>query len=579
MEPGSARGAAGLSVPSMNERSEMEPGPSPHRLAARSTLSSAALALAVVALGCDGLGGASFVPDPARPRPELAGGESPSRAVTSASAPEHVTAVRLADMLAPYPHGRWRLAARAEVARARVWASHILVRHRDVGLGGVVFGPLERATRRPERTRADARALAQRIAEEARSAPERFAALAREHSEDLVTKTTNGSLGAVSGASLLAFPQVLDAFAALRSGEVSEAVETDYGFHVFRLRPPPPERSLSAAHIVIGYDEATWLEAHLARGPVPRRSRDAALSIASALYERALAAPREFAALAVESSEHMDALHGGDFGEWSTAAPGAYGRELELLLELPVYGVAPPIDTLFGIEIVQRTPDRPRERFAVQMIRLPFDPSAAPSTPSSRSSVLALATGLAEQLSLAPERFSALQAQYCCAAETLQWTERQEASWVAYAAERLPLGGISPRPIEFASTYVIAKRVEPAASPRALPTVDVPLPAPEEVDLDLVASSSGREALQAQLDRVAREVERALALAPPRAAELRRAMELPRERFDDGGGAERRAAHRELLGRVRSLLGDEGFGRYLEISRAHFLAWRLAQPL
>jgi PPIC-type PPIASE domain len=311
---------------------------------------------------------------------------------------------------------------------------------------------------------------------------------------------------------------------------------------------------------------------------VPRRGRDEALSLATSLYERARAAPLEFAELAAQHSEHLDAVHGGDFGAWSTREPDAYSRELELLLELPVYGVAPPIDTLFGIEVVQRTPDRPRERFAMEMIRLPFDADAAPSEPTSKPAVLELAMGLARQLSSEPQRFAALQAKYCCAGQMMKWTARQEPTLLAYAAERLSLSEIAAQPIEFASTYAIPRRVDPELMPPERPRV-FQLPAPTDIDLDTVASRTRREVMQEQLGKIAVQVEQALALDAARSAELRSASQLPAEFSDEATGEQRRAAFRALLARVRVPLGAEGYSRYLEMSRAHLRAWVLQQPL
>jgi hypothetical protein len=484
------------------------------------------------------------------------------------------------DLFAPYPHARWRLAPRAQLGSVRIWASHILIEHRDAPMRGAVFGPPESGdapVRTRTRTRAEASVFAAQVAREAHAAPEQFAELARRRSDDRMTQTTGGSLGALHGVSLLPFPQVLDAFAALRPGEVSRVVETEYGFHVFRLRSPPPAHTFNAAHIVVGYDEATWLAQNLARGPVPRRSRAEALALATALYERAKAAPLEFAQLVAQHSEHIDAAHAGDMGAWSTQQPDAYSRELELLLDLPVHGVAPPIDTLFGFEVVQRTPDRPRERFAMQMIRLPFDASAASSEPTSRQAMLARVTALAQQLSTDPLRFAAIQAEYCCAGHTMEWTEHQEPTLLAFATERLALGEIAAQPIEFASSFAIPKRVDPELVPRRNP-LEFQLPAPEDVNLESVASRTPRAVMQEHLSKVAVQAERALALDEARAAELRNASQLPAELSDEATGAEKRAALRGLLERVSVSLGAESYARYLELNRAYFRAWVLEQP-
>lgn len=500
--------------------------------------------------------------------------------VAAAGSPQPVVrGLPLAEMLAPYPHGLWRLAPREDLFSVRIWASHILIRHSEATLRGVVFGPLETADVPPsERTRADARALAESIAAEAQGAPEQFAALARQRSEDLVTQTTGGSLGAVQGLALLHFPQVLDALAALRPGEVSRAVETDYGFHVFQLRPRPPEAVVSASHVIIGHDDAPWLAEHLARGAVPRRSRSEALALATSIYERARAAPQEFPELVSKYSEHFDAEHGGDFGTWSTRQPGPYSRELELLIELPEHGIAAPIDTLYGIEITQRTPARPRERYAMALIQLPFDPEAAATEPQSKPAMFALATGIARELASDPGRFESIQSQYCCSGESMQWTTRQEPSRVAYAVERLALGEVGAHPIELGSSFAIPRRIDPALAPPEVP-LQFELPAPGEVDLDTAASRTSREQMAGLLAAIAEQVERELALDAARATQIKLASELPPEFSDDGSSRQKQAAFRALLERVRVPLGAAGYARYLEIGRAHLRAWILERPM
>ncbi len=437
----------------------------PHRSRTTLPLSSLlGLALNAFLPGCeDNPSSRRRTPEsPPRAAPPYGGARSRSSQSGPAGFSPGARGLALAEMYTPYPPGSWRKLPPATLESVRLWVSHVLIRHREVTRGGVVFGPLDVvAPPQVSRSRHQALALAQRLQEQARAAPERFATLARHRSEDEVTRTTGGSLGAVHGLSLLAFPQVLDAFATLQPGEVSEVVETDYGFHVFELRAPPPARTFNASHIVIGYDDAPWLQQHLARGTVPRRSRSEAIELATHLYERARAAPTEFAALASRYSEHFDAARGGDLGAWSTRRPGGYGRELELLAELPVGGVAPPIDTLFGVEVLQRTADRPREVFAAEPIRLPFDPDPAASGPFSKPAVLALATALTRSLSAAPQRFAELQARHCCAGEVLRWSESQEPTALATTIERLAVGQIAPEPIAFASSYVIPRRVDP----------------------------------------------------------------------------------------------------------------------
>lgn len=267
-------------------------------------------------------------------------------------------------LVVPYPPGRWRLARFDELERALIWPAHILVRHREVAPGLVSFSlPLwQAAPPPPERTRREALELAERLAEQARAQPEQFAALARQHSEDIATRHAGGALGGVNAFKLSDWPEVLDALAALKPGGVSTVVETGYGFHVLSLRPPPEARRVGGARIVIGYDDAPWLHRYLARRPIPPRSHAAAAALAEQVYREARAAPGEFARLVAAYSEHREAEHGGDFGRWSTLEPTPFPDAVEVLQGLEPGEVAPPIDSLFGFQIIQRTEEQSPSR-------------------------------------------------------------------------------------------------------------------------------------------------------------------------------------------------------------------------
>src|SRR5262249_2985714 len=149
--------------------------------------------------------------------------------------------------------------------------------------------------------------------------PAQFAAMAERVSEDVATNTRGGSLGGINAFMLQTCPEVLDALSALKQGEVSRPVESAYGFHVFLLRAPPRDATVSGARIVVGYDEAPWLQAFLARRPLPRRSRAEALALAQKVYERARQG-EDFQRLVEEFTDHQEAVRKGDFGAWSTRA-------------------------------------------------------------------------------------------------------------------------------------------------------------------------------------------------------------------------------------------------------------------
>lgn len=126
----------------------------------------------------------------------------------------------------PPPADEAALRARYEQEKARFvepeqrLASHILVR--------VEPGADAKAQQA-------AKAKAEKLAAEARQPGADFAALARANSDDLGSKAGGGDLGWIGHDSGMAKP-FEDALFALKPGEVSEPVKTDFGWHVIQLR-------------------------------------------------------------------------------------------------------------------------------------------------------------------------------------------------------------------------------------------------------------------------------------------------------------------------------------------------------
>jgi hypothetical protein len=458
---------------------------------------------------------------------------TPSTESISSSAPVQAgTAPAPTDLIEPYPPGHWRFVDPDRLAHVMLWFRQILIRHRDVPSGVVSHNPphWRGAPAAPSRTREEAFALAQSIADEARLHPERFAELAEARSEDIATRHLGGSVGGLP-ANGIRTAVVLDVMAALRPNEVSRVVETGYGFHVLQRLAPAIERRVSGSRIVIAHDDSPWVSHFLARWPIARRSKARAIELADEIYRQLQADPRRFDALVQEYSDHHDAVRGGDFGEWSTREVTAFPREVEVLQRLQPGEVAAPMDSLFGIQIIRRTPERERTHFASTAVRLRFDPAAAPGSEMSEATVAERARAIADDVFAFPSAFQVYQRQLGDPSRSDGIEGRGDAPVERVLAQLAP-GQVARSAIRLRNEYLLLQRLtpEPASSPAAL---ELELPSPERADLREVVASQGLGYIkvgstlaQSSLDPARRDRVRALIDALPSARGANAELEL-----------------------------------------------------
>src|SRR5690606_2564130 len=84
-----------------------------------------------------------------------------------------------------------------------------------------------------ESARAAAKARAEKLLAEAKAEPAKFAELAREHSDDPGSKDQGGDLGFFSRDMMV--EPFSDAAFAMKEGEISDLVKSDFGFHVIQV--------------------------------------------------------------------------------------------------------------------------------------------------------------------------------------------------------------------------------------------------------------------------------------------------------------------------------------------------------
>ena len=163
-----------------------------------------------------------------------------------------------ADLKAYYEQNRQKLAGQEERR-----ASHILI---NAPKGAAA------ADREAARTRAS------ELLAQARKAPESFAALARKHSQDGGSAERGGDLDFFArGAMVKPFE---DAVFGLAKGQISDLVETDFGFHIIRLTDirAPKQRSFE--------DMREELVAEVRKQLLPKKFAEAAEQLSNLVYEQ-----------------------------------------------------------------------------------------------------------------------------------------------------------------------------------------------------------------------------------------------------------------------------------------------------
>jgi peptidyl-prolyl cis-trans isomerase D len=126
--------------------------------------------------------------------------------------------------------------------------------------------------------RAAAKAKAGELAKQAQSNPERFAALAKEHSEDPGSASSGGDLGFLPrGATRKEFD---DALFSMKPGEIRGPVETEFGYHIIRLGEVRGGATKPFEEVRAG------IEADLKRGIAQKRFAEMAEQLSNMAYEQ-----------------------------------------------------------------------------------------------------------------------------------------------------------------------------------------------------------------------------------------------------------------------------------------------------
>ncbi|HUT90197.1 MAG TPA: peptidylprolyl isomerase [Thermoguttaceae bacterium] len=211
-------------------------------------------------------------------------------------------------------------------------AAHILIMHTGS----------EGATAEITRTKEEALALAQEIAKKAKAEGADFGALAREHS-DCPSSVDGGNLGNFPPDQMV--PAFSEATLKLAIGEVSDIVESPFGYHVIRRQKVEVIPKASAKHILVQY------KGSMRAGEEITRTKEEALALIQECLKR-VQAGEKFEDLAREHSDCPSASRGGDLEEFPQGVmhpafdAAAFACEVGQITDV--------VETPFGYHVIYR---------------------------------------------------------------------------------------------------------------------------------------------------------------------------------------------------------------------------------
>lgn len=195
-----------------------------------------------------------------------------------------------------------------------------------------------------EADKAKALARAQALAARAR-AGEDFATLAKENTDDIGSKERGGYLGYIRGGRLI-YPFEKVAFA-MNAGEISEPVETRFGYHIIKVHDVRKDRGERlCAHIFL-----------VVPNDAPAEVEEQKRAAAEAIYNE-LMAGANFAEMAKRRSEDPSNAQRG--GELPWCSSGDFVKEFEeVAFSLKLGEFSKPVRSNYGYHIIKLLNRRP----------------------------------------------------------------------------------------------------------------------------------------------------------------------------------------------------------------------------
>ena len=191
------------------------------------------------------------------------------------------------------------------------------------------------------RTQDEARKLAEELSGKAMAEGADFSALIREHSEEPNAQQTGGVVGVFRRGEMV--PPFEEAVFQLEEGQISDVVETVFGFHVIQRLAV---EEIRVSHILIQYKGSQ------SAPPSVNRGKEKALVIAGQVQALAAEPGSDFVDLARQYSDCPSAAAGGDLG--------TFGRGVmvpafeEAAFAIGVEAISEVVETPFGYHVIKR---------------------------------------------------------------------------------------------------------------------------------------------------------------------------------------------------------------------------------
>ena len=163
-------------------------------------------------------------------------------------------------------------------------------------------------------TKEEAKKKADELAAQLKTNPEKFEELAKANSA-CPSGQRGGDLGTwKKGQMTPAFDAAVEKLA---EGQISEVVETPFGFHIIRRNKVVPPVMFAGSHILISYKGAMRAKSDVTR------TKEEAKKFAEELLAKVKANPAEFETLAKANSACPSGQRGGSLGQWQKGPDGS----------------------------------------------------------------------------------------------------------------------------------------------------------------------------------------------------------------------------------------------------------------